>query len=97
MTLPPPTPDHFLREVFPNIQPEPPLVQLETVPSSSIASYVGEEIDPYITTTSLLGVVVSDKITLAPPLLQTKQCQLPQLFLIRLVCQTPHQLLHVVR
>jgi len=32
-------------EVFPNVQPETPLAQLEAIPSSRIASYMGEEVD----------------------------------------------------
>ena len=43
--LPVPLPDHSLnKEVFPNIQSEPPLVQLETISSRPIAGYLGEEI-----------------------------------------------------
>jgi len=37
---------------FPNIQPESPLAQLEAIPSSPIASYVGEEAEPHLTTAS---------------------------------------------
>ena len=33
---PVPVPDHCFGEVFPNIQPEPPLMQFEAIPSSSI-------------------------------------------------------------
>ena len=47
----------FGEEIFPNIQLEPPLVQLETIPSSRIASYVGEEAEPHLTTT-LFQVIV---------------------------------------
>ena len=37
-------PGHPFREVvFPNVQPEPPLVQFEAIPSSSITSQLGEE------------------------------------------------------
>ena len=36
-------------EVFPNVQPESPLVQPESVPSSPIASYMGEEANPHLT------------------------------------------------
>jgi len=46
-------PDHPFREVgFPNVQPEPPLAQLEAIPSSPITSYTREEADPQLTTTS---------------------------------------------
>ena len=40
-------PDHPFREVvFPNIQPEPSLVQLEAIPSSPITGHTREEADP---------------------------------------------------
>ena len=35
-------PKHYFREaIFPNVQPEYPLVQLEATPPSPIASYIG--------------------------------------------------------
>ena len=37
-------------------------------------------------------VVECDKVSLEPPLLQTKESQFPQLLFIRLLLQTPHQL-----
>ena len=58
---------------FPKIQAEPPLVQLEAVSSSSITSYVGEEADSHLTTTSFLAAA--------------EQSQLPQLFPISVVLQ----------
>ncbi|KAK4820222.1 hypothetical protein QYF61_021727 [Mycteria americana] len=57
-----------------------------------IASYLGEETDPHLSTTSFQAVVESDKVSPQPPLLQTKQSQFPQPLLIRLVLQTLHQL-----
>ena len=61
-----PAPDHSLREeVFPNVQPESPLVQLEVIPSSFIASYMGEEVSLHFTTPSLQVLVESDKVTLS--------------------------------
>ena len=88
-----PAPDHsFREEMFPNIQPECPLVRLETIPSSPIASYMGEEANSHLATTSLQGVLEGYKVSPEPPRLQTKQFQLPQLLLIRAVLQTPHQL-----
>ena len=36
----------FGEEIFPNIQPKPPLVQLEAISSGAIASYLIEETDP---------------------------------------------------
>lgn len=47
-----PVPDHCLGEVFPNVQHESPLVQLETILSSPIASYMEEEANLHLTTTS---------------------------------------------
>ena len=85
-------PDHsFSEEVFPNLQSEPPLMQLEAIASRPIAGYWGEETNPCLTTPSCQGVVESEKVSPQPPLLQTEQPQLPQLLLIRLVLQTPHQ------
>jgi len=38
--------------MFPNIQPEPPLAQLEAITSHPIAVTRGAEADPHLTTTS---------------------------------------------
>lgn len=38
--------DSFGEEVFPHVQPQSPLVQLQAIPSGSIASYMGEEYNP---------------------------------------------------
>ena len=62
----------FGEEIFPNIQPEPPLTQLEATPSGPIASYTGEESDPHLTTTSFQEAVESSKVS-PKPFLQTKQ------------------------
>lgn len=40
-------------EIFPNIQPEPPLVELETLPPCSIASCQREKAYPHLATSSL--------------------------------------------
>ena len=75
-------PDHSLREeLFPNVQPESPLVQLEAIPFSSIPSYRGVEANSHLTTTFLQEVLECSKVTPELPLLQTKQSQLPQLLL----------------
>jgi len=53
-----PAPDHSLREqLFPNVQPESPLVQLEAIPSSPVTIYMGVEANPQLTTTSLQVVL----------------------------------------
>ena len=60
-------------------------MQLEAIASCPIASYLGEETNTCLTTTSCQAVVESNKVPPQPPLLQTKQPQLPQPLLIRLV------------
>ena len=65
-----PVPDHPFREVvFPNVQPEPSLAQLEAIPSSPITSHMREEADHLLTTTSLQVVIESNKVSPEPPLL----------------------------
>jgi len=82
---PVPKPDNSLsREMFPNIQSKPPLMQLEAIASRPIAGYLGEETNTCLTTTSFQVVVESNKGPPQPPLLQTEQLQLPQSLLIRL-------------
>ena len=95
-TPPPPWAAHssasFREVVFPNVQPEPPLLQLEAIPSSPITSCTREESNPQLTTTSLQVVIESNKVSPEPSLFQTEQSQLLQPLLIRPVLQTPHQL-----
>jgi len=84
--------DHsFSKEIFPNVQSKPPLMQLEAIASSPIASYLGEETNTCLTAPSFQVVVESSKVPPQPPVLQTKQPQFPQPLLIRLVPQTLHQ------
>ena len=65
--------DHsFSREIFPNIQSKPPLIPLEDISFCPVASYLGEETNSCLTTTTFQVVVESDKISPQPPLLQTK-------------------------
>jgi len=59
-------------------------MQLEVIAFPPIASYLGEETNTCLTTTSFQVVVESNKVSPQPPLLQTKPPQLPQLVLIRL-------------
>ncbi|KAK4832354.1 hypothetical protein QYF61_021953, partial [Mycteria americana] len=82
----------FGEEILPNIQPKPPLAQLEEVSPSPMACYLGEETDPHLTTTSFQVVGENDKVSPQPLLLQAKQLHFPQPLLIRLVLQTLHQL-----
>jgi len=88
-----PIPHHsFWEEILPHIQPEPSLVQLKAITSHCITNYLGKEANSHLVTTSFQVALESDKVSPEPPLLQTKQSQFPQLFLIRLVCQTPYEL-----
>ena len=92
VTQPPSVVEHLTtlseKKFFPNIQPKPLLVQLETISSRPIASYAGEEADPHLTTASIQVVVESDKVSPEPSLFQTEQSQFPQPLLTRLVLQT---------
>ena len=47
---------------FSNVQPESPLAQLEAILSSPIASYVGQEADTHLSTTSFQAVIVFHSI-----------------------------------
>jgi len=58
-------------------------MQLEATASRPIASYMGEETNTCLITTSFQAVVESDKVSTEPPLLQTEQPQFPQLLLRR--------------
>jgi len=50
---PVPMPDHsFSKEIFPNIQPKPPLTRLKAIASRPVTSYLGEETDTCLATTS---------------------------------------------
>ena len=58
--------------MFPNIQPEPFLVQLEAIPSSPIISYMGEEVDSYFNYLKGGCNVDSSKVSPELPLLQAE-------------------------
>ena len=77
---------YFREEIFPNIQPEPPLAQLQAITFHHC--YLGAEADAHLATTSSQAVVDSNEVSPEPPLLQTEQPQLPQPPFIRLVLQT---------
>jgi len=70
----------FSEDIFPNIQSEPPLMQLEAIASHPLTSYLGEETKTHLATTSFLVVVESYDVPPQPP-----QPQFPQLLLIGLV------------
>ena len=82
----------FNKEFFPNIQPKPPLPQLEAISSCPISSHLTEETITHLTTTSFQVVVESYKVSSQPSFLQTQQPQFPQPLLVRLMLQAPHQL-----
>ena len=65
-------------------------MQLVAISSSPVCC-LGEEAKPLLITTSLQEVVECNEVSPESPVLQTKQSQLSQLLLIRLVLQTPHQ------
>jgi len=73
------------KEIFPTIQFKPPLMQLEAVASRPITSYLGEETNICLTTTSFQVVGESNKVPPQPPLLQNRQPQLLQPLLVRFV------------
>jgi len=66
---PVPMPHHsFWEEMFPHIQPKPPLAQLEAIPSRPIT--VTWEKMPYLTPTSFQAVAENHKVSDEPPLLK---------------------------
>ena len=86
-----PVPDSSLREkVFPYVKSKSPLVQIVAISLSPVCC-LGEEAKPLLITASLQEVVECNEVSPEHPLLQTEQSQLPQMLLIRLVLQTPHQ------
>lgn len=60
-------------KIFPNIQPQSPLVQLEAIFSHPTSSHLGEKAKPHLAKTSFLVIVESDKVSLEPPIIQTEQ------------------------
>ncbi|KAJ7396903.1 NADP-dependent malic enzyme [Pitangus sulphuratus] len=47
-------------EILPDVQPEPPLAQLDAIFSSPVAGYLGGETDPHLAITSFQAIVVTD-------------------------------------
>lgn len=84
-----------LKKLFPKIQCEPPLEQLEAISSCSIACSLKGGTSPHLATTSFQGVMESNKDPPEPPFVQVKQPQHLQLLLTKLVLQTlPQPLSH---
>ena len=89
-------PDHsFREESFPDIQPEPPLAQLEAITSHHIVVTWENRLTSTSPQTSFQEVGETDKVSPDPPLLQTIQSQFPQPLPVRLVLQTLLASLHV--
>lgn len=42
----------FVKEIFPNVQSKPSLVQLQATSSHPVSCYLGEDIDPHLATAS---------------------------------------------
>jgi len=68
-------------------------MQLEAIASCPVASFLGEETNTLLITTTFHVIVENNKVSPQPPPLHTKQPQSPPTLLIRLVLQTLHQLL----
>ena len=64
---------YFCEEFFPDNQSEPLLAQHKAITSCFIASYLGEEANLHLTTTSFQGALESYNISQEPPHLQTKK------------------------
>jgi len=61
---PGPRPDHSCRkEIFPNIQPEPSLMQLEAIASRPVAGYWGGDTNPRLTTPSCQEAVEIEEVS----------------------------------
>ncbi|KAK4825513.1 hypothetical protein QYF61_000026, partial [Mycteria americana] len=75
----------FSEDIFPNIQPKPPLAQLEAISSHAITCCLGEETNTHLATTSFQVVLEHDKVFPEAPFLQAKQPQFPQPILIRFI------------
>jgi len=86
----------FGEEIFTNVQPQPPLVQLEVISSSPIASYMGEGANPHFIAAFFQAVVESDKVSPESSLLQTKQFQFPHPLPVSLVLQVLHSSLAIL-
>ena len=63
------------KEMLPNVQSKPPLVQLCTIPMHPITEYQGEELGTSLSTSPPREAVGSNEVTPQPPFLQTTQAQ----------------------
>lgn len=63
----------FLEEILSDIQPEPPLAQLEALSSCPVPCCLGEGTDTHLATPAFQVVVERNKVPLEPPFLQADQ------------------------
>lgn len=68
-------------ESSPNVQSEPLLTQLCTVPLHSVISYQGEETDTSPSASPPHNIVESNEVPFQPPFLQPRQTKYPQTLL----------------
>jgi len=64
------------KETLPNVQSEPPLSQLETIPTHHVTGSQGEGISTSLSTSSPLEAVKSNEVAPQPPFLQTRQAEI---------------------
>lgn len=78
--------DHpFCEKILPDIQSKLPLWQLEVISSHSVTFHQKEDTDSHLTIIFFQVIVENDEVSPQPSLLQDKQPQFTQLFLITLV------------
>jgi len=84
--------DHPLgKEMLPNVQSKPPLVQLWTIPTRPVPESQGEEISTSLSPFPPQEAAESKEVAPRPPFLRTRQAQSPQLLLIGHAFQPCHQ------
>ena len=74
-------------KLIPNIQPKPPLSQFKTIPPCPITTHPRKQPFPLLFICSLQVLEGRNEVSPEPSLLQTKQAQFPQPFLIGEVLQ----------
>ena len=79
-------------EMFPHVQPEPPWVQLWTIPMCPVPGSQGEELSTSLSMSSPQEAAGSNEVAPHPPFLQTRQAQNLRLLLLGHASQPFHQL-----
>ena len=77
-------------EVLPPVQTELPLVQFVPIAPCPVAGHHWEESGPVLLTPTLQIFLGISKVPSQPSLLQAEEAQLPQLFLVGGMLQSPH-------